>query len=158
MQDSQTVTSNPGAYILLIFLPEKKIIKVGSLGEILFMPGWYAYVGSAMGGLRGRVSRHLRKKKKARWHIDYFLAEGILREIITVESRERIECPVSSCFSMRLLPAANRFGSSDCSCRTHLYFAPTEYEMRDALKEVLEELGIVHSSLKTSLKFHPSNA
>lgn len=43
------VTPYPGAYILLIFLPEQQSIRVGSLGEINFLLGWYAYVGSAMG-------------------------------------------------------------------------------------------------------------
>ncbi|MGB9825988.1 MAG: GIY-YIG nuclease family protein, partial [Desulfofundulus sp.] len=149
--------SNPGTYILLIFLPEQKTLRVGSLGEIHFMPGWYAYVGSAMRGLRGRVNRHLRKEKKPHWHIDYFLATGILKEVITIESRERIECLISRCLAKRLPPAADRFGSGDCSCRTHLYFAPTEYEMRSAIKGVIKELRIVHSSSNTSLKFHPSN-
>lgn len=149
MQDLQAITSNPGAYILLIFLPEQKIIKVGSLGEVCFMSGWYAYVGSAMRGLRRRVSRHLRKRKKARWHIDYFLAESILKEVITIESGERIECSISRCFSKRLPSAADRFGSGDCSCRTHLYYVPTEYEMRNAVREVIEELRTVYLSSKT---------
>lgn len=136
------VTPYPGAYILLIFLPEQQNIRVGFLGEIGFLPGWYAYVGSAMGGLRGRISRHLRRDKKVFWHIDYFLTVGMLKEIITVESRRKIECLVSRCLAEKLPAAADRFGASDCSCGTHLYFAPVEKQMRNAIEGTLRKIKV----------------
>jgi len=86
----QAVTSNPGVYILLVFLPGQQSVRVGSLGVIDFLPGWYAYMGSAC-GLRARVCRHLRQDKKLHWHIDYFLAVGILKEVVTIESKVRKE-------------------------------------------------------------------
>jgi hypothetical protein len=84
------ITPEPGAYILLIFLPEQQSTRVGSLGEIDFVPGWSAYVGSAMRGLRSRISRHLKRDKKIFWHIDYLLKFGVLKEIITVKSRQKL--------------------------------------------------------------------
>jgi len=59
-----SITTGPGAYILFIFLAKKQNIRVGALGKIAFSPGWYAYVGSAMGGLRARIYRHLKQDKK----------------------------------------------------------------------------------------------
>ncbi|MGB9804951.1 GIY-YIG nuclease family protein [Desulfofundulus sp.] len=114
----------------------------GSLGEINFLPGWYAYVGSAMGGLRGRIKRHLRQDKKVRWHIDYFLAVGMLKEIITVKSRRKIECLVSCYLAEKLPAAADRFSVSDCSCKTHLYLAPMEEQMRNAVEETLRKIKV----------------
>jgi len=132
----------PGAYILLIFLPERQSIRVGCLGKISFLPGWYAYVGSAMGGLRGRISRHLRQDKKVHWHIDYFLAVGMLKGIITVKCRRKIECLISCCLAEKLPAAADRFGASDCSCKTHLYFASVEKQMRSAVEEMLRKTKV----------------
>ncbi|MBN1255057.1 MAG: GIY-YIG nuclease family protein [Deltaproteobacteria bacterium] len=62
-----------GNYILLIEIPREVSIEVGALGLLKFPQGYYAYCGSAMGGLRGRIDRHLGSKKKIRWHVDYLL-------------------------------------------------------------------------------------
>ena len=60
----------PGTYILIITLGSDIVLDVGALGPLHFPKGLYCYVGSAMGGLDQRVSRHLSKDKKVRWHID----------------------------------------------------------------------------------------
>ena len=65
--------SQPGCYSLVINLKQRKKIRVGKRGEAEFQPGLYVYTGSAMGGLRARLLRHLSDTKKMRWHIDYFL-------------------------------------------------------------------------------------
>ena len=59
-----------GTYILIMALGSDREIPVGALGPILFPAGTYCYVGSAMGGLDQRVSRHLSRDKRVRWHID----------------------------------------------------------------------------------------
>jgi Uri superfamily endonuclease len=68
-----TIPALPGIYALQLRLSEPERIYVGALGEALFPPGDYVYVGSACGagGLRGRLSRHLRSSPKLHWHIDY---------------------------------------------------------------------------------------
>ena len=48
-----------GSYTLLIELPEQEVIPVGKLGLIAFSQGFYAYVGSGMGGVEARIGRHL---------------------------------------------------------------------------------------------------
>ena len=67
-------------------------------------------------------------------------AVGILKEIITVESRRKVECLVSRCLAEKLPAAADRFGASDCSCRTHLYFASTEKHVRNAVEGAIRKV------------------
>ena len=57
-----------GSYILLIKQDENSNICIGSLGNIEFTSGYYAYIGSALNGISQRVNRHLRSNKKLHWH------------------------------------------------------------------------------------------
>ena len=59
-----------GTYALFVTFDRDINITVGALGPHLFRAGTYCYVGSAMGGLDQRVSRHLARCKGIRWHID----------------------------------------------------------------------------------------
>ncbi|MEW6425602.1 MAG: GIY-YIG nuclease family protein [Bacillota bacterium] len=140
LKPALSIPANPGAYILFIFLGQKQNIRAGALGNITFLPGWYAYVGSAMGGLRARVYRHLKRDKKIRWHIDYFLSVGELKEVFVMESARKIECSISRCLAKRLLPAVLHFGTSDCTCKTHLFFASTKVELRKAVEETYQSM------------------
>lgn len=50
-----------GTYLLLMNLSYPKKIKVGALGELIFKPGRYIYVGSALKGrLYHRLLRHVK--------------------------------------------------------------------------------------------------
>ena len=62
-----------GSYILLAYLAEQRVIEIGKLASMLFPMGYYAYVGSAMRGIKARLRRHLTKGKNCHWHIDYLL-------------------------------------------------------------------------------------
>ena len=62
-----------GTYCLIIELKKSIKTKIGALGKIEFMPGYYVYVGSAMNSIESRVKRHLADDKKLHWHIDYLL-------------------------------------------------------------------------------------
>jgi Uri superfamily endonuclease len=130
-----------GSYILLIELGEDELISVGRLGTIAFPRGSYAYVGSAMGGLEQRISRHLRKNKSLHWHVDYLLEKAIVKEVIICQSEERLECTIAQALARKLsfIPG---FGSSDCKCASHLYFAPGNNEIKTSIREVLGELGL----------------
>jgi Uri superfamily endonuclease len=110
-----------GSYVLLIELPEERTITAGSLKDIRFQSGCYAYVGSALGGLRSRLSRHLRRNKKLHWHIDYLLRWASISDIIICETEERIECIIARILSRRFNSIPG-FGSSDCKCASHLLF------------------------------------
>lgn len=109
-----------GCYILVVNIPEDTAIKVGSLGTLPFQEGYYAYVGSAMNGLEQRIGRHLRKKKAIRWHIDYILQYGTVHCALIKENDLKEECMISNALEKKFQPIRS-FGSSDCSCSSHLY-------------------------------------
>jgi Uri superfamily endonuclease len=104
-------------------MPKARTITVGSLGSFAFPAGHYVYTGSAKKGLGSRIARHLRRRKKLRWHIDYLLRYGRVLEVKRYHN-ERSECELSR--EVEKLPGsrvvAPGFGSSDCECATHLFF------------------------------------
>jgi sugar fermentation stimulation protein A len=98
-------------------------LTVGHLGPIRFEPGYYVYVGSALGGLGARLRRHLRRDKPRHWHVDWLREVADLVAVAYRLGPERIECSVAE--RVAALPGATRpvpgFGSSDCRCRSHLF-------------------------------------
>jgi sugar fermentation stimulation protein A len=115
----------PGTYVLLMELAEERCLAVGRLGAVRLAPGYYLYVGSALGGLRPRLERHLRQEKRRHWHIDYVLEAARVVEVWYALSTERLECGWARelAATSGLTPTAPRFGASDCACATHLFFA-----------------------------------
>jgi len=73
-----------GSYLLVLSVKKRIRFKPGSLPRAELPAGCYVYVGSAKGpgGFEKRVLRHLKKVKKARWHIDYLTG----RKDVEVES------------------------------------------------------------------------
>jgi Uri superfamily endonuclease len=127
-----------GTYVLGLRLAHEQEIRVGRLGTFAFPAGWYAYVGSALAGLRPRLERHLRAQKALHWHIDYLLARAELCEIWFVVSPERLECRWAHLLAG--LPGVgvpvSRFGASDCRCPAHLVYwreAPAPDEIGTAI-------------------------
>ncbi|MBM3189153.1 MAG: GIY-YIG nuclease family protein [Chloroflexi bacterium] len=121
----------PGSYVLVIELGADREIAVGRLGVLSFPAGHYLYVGSALGGLAGRVRRHLRPEKRQRWHIDYLLAYAAIREVWYVLGPERVECSWAQALAAmpNTKPYGRSFGASDCRCRTHLFCAPEQPDL-----------------------------
>ena len=125
----------PGAYALVIELENSEAIEVGRLGAINFTAGWYAYVGSALGGLRARVGRHARRRKKLHWHVDYLLAAASVSEVIWTLSDERLECRIASVLRRQDFQSMPNFGASDCRCPSHLFHSPTERPLRNEITQ-----------------------
>lgn len=111
-----------GSYIIYGTLRKSVTLKIGGLGEINFKKGYYLYVGSAMNSLSKRVARHLRKKKKKKWHLDYLISRFNEVKPIEIRSSERLECALSRDFE-NIYECIEGFGSSDCSCKGHLFFS-----------------------------------
>ena len=128
-----------GSYVLIIQLPEEQTITIGSLKAIYFPSGYYAYVGSAMGGFKSRLNRHLKNNKKPHWHIDYLLERASTSSIILSETNDRTECAVAQALR-RQFDSIPGFGSSDCKCRSHLFFAANK--MKPTIMATLSSLGI----------------
>ena len=130
-----------GSYILLIQLPEEQTITIGSLKALHFPGGYYAYVGSAMGGFKSRISRHLKSNKKPRWHIDYLLEKASITGIILGETIDRTECAIAQALS-RQFDAVPGFGCSDCRCQSHLFFSANESQMKSTIMSTLKSPGV----------------
>ncbi len=132
-----------GCYILLIELPQEESIAVGSLSLVRFPGSYYAYVGSALGGLEPRLNRHLSTKKKLRWHIDYLLQKAAINAIMICETDDRVECAIARSLSRRY-EAIPDFGSSDCRCPSHLFISTKEMkpEIMTAMKSLLLDVRV----------------
>lgn len=111
-----------GIYLLHIVVQRSQEITVGALGRIAFPAGAYVYVGSAQNGLEHRIARHLRKRKKRHWHIDYLLStRGVsIVDAVSAEAGKSEECAVARMMAATARPVVG-FGSSDCRCAGHLF-------------------------------------
>jgi Uri superfamily endonuclease len=120
----------------LVFENPGCVVRVCALGEIAFMGGWHIYIGSALGsgGLK-RLMRHisiaLNHDRKPKWHIDYLLTSSFFSLDYTVYgvTGNRLECRLANMLNENHVPA---FGSSDCSCPSHLL-----YRQGDPQREIL---------------------
>ena len=126
-----------GSYLLVVKVRVTVALEVGSLGRRVFPAGYYVYVGSALGGLAGRLRRHLNEKKTPRWHIDYLTDSGSVTDVVVFESEERLECRVAETLKGQFA-SVPYFGCSDCECATHLFFARQEEELKAGLQRTLE--------------------
>jgi len=133
-----TITKNKGTYLLILRSLTDRSITAGKLGRISIKPGYLAYAGSARGGggLERRILRHIRTDKKKWWHIDYLRPYSLLEEIWFCESERVLEHKIAAVFEKAGI-AAERFGSSDCSCRSHLFYLEGTPSL-DKWKESLE--------------------
>ena len=130
-----------GSYIILIRLPKAQTITIGSLPDVYFPRGYYAYIGSALSGVKSRLSHHLNRTKKRHWHIDYLLQKASITDIIIGESEDRVECAIAQALSAQF-DAIPGFGSSDCRCPSHLFYAAEGSQMKSAIMTTLELLSI----------------
>jgi sugar fermentation stimulation protein A len=111
-----------GVYLLIIYLPQDKTIKIGNLEEIYFKEGYYVYIGSAKRGLSKRIERHKRKSKKLHWHIDYFIQKAKILNDIPIITNFKRECFLVEKILQISDNFIQKFGSSDCSCISHLFY------------------------------------
>jgi Uri superfamily endonuclease len=111
-----------GIYVLVIQVKEDTDVNVGALGRLTFKKGLYAYVGSAQNNLEQRVERHLRKGKRRFWHVDYLLDDEAARvvRVFQRQTEKAEECKIAKAIGERG-ELIEGFGSSDCSCRSHLF-------------------------------------
>ena len=130
-----------GSYVLIIHVSATQTIKVGGLGEVCFPAGQYAYVGSAMRGLKSRLPHHFRKNKKPHWHIDYLLQKAEISSVLISESQERIECQIAKAL-MPHFQGIVGFGSSDCKCKGHLFFLKNECGLESIITNLLRSNGL----------------
>lgn len=120
--ENEALDGRKGAYLLLIELAEPLGFALGGR-PLALEAGSYAYCGSANGpgGIAARVARHLRKDKKAHWHIDALTMAA--RETTALAFPGGSECALMDRLlgsGLAKVPIAG-FGSSDCRhCEAHL--------------------------------------
>jgi len=121
-----------GIYTIVMRLKRDTRCKVGKLGSFRFAKGVYIYTGSARGkgsaSIQGRMKRHLGRRSRSFWHIDYLLdASGCsIQAIIYSETAGDLECEVNRRIqemTHATFPVRD-FGSSDCACPGHLLYLP----------------------------------
>jgi sugar fermentation stimulation protein A len=131
-QAVQLAREDRGVYLILLYMSTRKRIKTGSLGEIDYAEGWYVYVGSAKRGLSARVKRHLSKRKSCRWHIDYLSMATERIQAYPIYTDGDLECELACRISEAGGSGVRSFGSSDCSCPSHLFwFADNPFLSRE---------------------------
>jgi Uri superfamily endonuclease len=114
-----------GSYRLTIRLSRPARVAAGRLGRLDLPAGVYVYCGSARRNLPARVARHLRRRKAARWHVDYLLAHPAAKVTAVGGWGGRGECElVAEAIRGGGRAVAHGFGSSDCrrGCPAHLIF------------------------------------
>jgi len=91
--------------------------------SVSLMPGRYIYAGAAngSGGLKARVSRHMRRAKRYRWHVDQ-TETGNVRGAWTFPGG--VECDIVDMNLALPIPIAG-FGSADCKRRRSHLLGPT---------------------------------
>ena len=124
-RDLPAIASGKGAYIVWLEPCAQAEVVIGKLGKMRLQPGYYAYVGSAMGpgGVRARLGHHLRIAARPRWHIDYLRAACHVRRLWYTITDERVEH--RWVIALSSMPGATvampRFGATDHPGATHLY-------------------------------------
>ena len=136
-----------GAYIIIIRLQKTQRIRIGALGNVAFKEGYYAYVGSALNGLEGRLNRHLSKDKKKHWHIDYLVERAEVEALVMADTGERIECGLAESFAGEF-DRVDGFGSSDCRCIGHLFYNGNREELERMALGAIESRGMTPESKK----------
>lgn len=137
---SQEGKMGGGTYALILHVPFDLQLKVGELGVRNFRGGYYAYVGSALSGVEGRVRHHLRRGKPAHWHIDYLRMRARVVDLVKARSRTRKECLVAG--ELRDLPSVEGFGSSDCNCPSHLFYSPDLHSLLERVLQAFKKAGL----------------
>ena len=145
------VEPKPGTYALILACAGNVRIQVGRMGTLRLQPGYYVYLGSALGpgGVRARLAHHHKLSTRPHWHIDYLRAHTQIHCVWFIYDARRREHQWAGV--MRTLSGAEiplpGFGASDCDCRSHLYFF-TRCPSRSSFERGLESLAKGHPAVK----------
>jgi len=134
--------AKPSSYLLILENWREQERRVGRLGRVNFAAGFYVYVGSGGPNVVKRIRRHMAPQKRRHWHIDY-LTTG-RRRMKSVDARVYSgvpECRLAAQLARDLVRVPG-FGASDCTCPTHLFFAPGLSTLTRALRQLGDSLPV----------------
>ncbi len=158
-----------GTYFAILFLPKKTLVRVGPrIGPIWLDKGWYGWVGSAQGGVRGRVGHHVRLNIASPvWHLDYVRPALQFRKVwlsYHIDPLRERECQWARLLHKTLgrYPVVRGFGAADCRkaprdkrlkflgtdrCEAHFFWSATPFsftEFSQAIAEAIPEHALIH--------------
>jgi len=138
-----SLLKHAGTYALLMKMACSGHVTIGRLGQLRLEPGFYLYVGSAFGpgGVRARVSRHLRPSANSHWHLDYLKPYLTTLAVWHTYDPVRRECQWAATLANTLQPVIPLagFGASDCRCQTHLM----HFKHSPAFDEFCDQLAVL---------------
>lgn len=146
----EALPTSGGSYVLALRSSTSTRVTIGRLGEAAVAPGWYLYVGSALGpgGLRGRLRHHLRAVCRPHWHIDYLRQACPVEQVWCVADAQRWEHCWAELLATMATPAPRlRFGASDCRCIAHCFFV----EARPQCVDFVAAARLAHPELPKML-------
>lgn len=111
-------------YQLIIKLNGNRTIQAGKLGKLNFRAGYYLYTGSAKKNFAERIIRHIKKRKKRHWHLDYLSQHYKIIIVKKISEKRYSECHFHRLSSRKFkgVVKVKNFGSSDCKCGSHLAY------------------------------------
>jgi sugar fermentation stimulation protein A len=127
-----------GSYLLLLTFPADVRLSVGALGPLHFPAGYYIYAGSAKRSMGKRLERHLRKRKRFHWHIDCLREAASACLALPFRTGDDIEHGLAAAVGGIADWSISRFGSSDCSCPSHLFGMATNPLLRTDFLELIQ--------------------
>jgi len=139
------IEARPGTYLLIMHTTQHHQVTVGRLGAMQVEPGYYLYVGSAFGpgGVKARVSHHMRIAARPRWHIDFLRQVCSLKMVWCGYSDVRREHEwVDLLESMpKLSIPMMGFGASDHPGKSHLFYSAVEPSFRSFARRTDKQKG-----------------
>jgi sugar fermentation stimulation protein A len=102
-----------------------------------------------MANLTARLERHRRLRKNLHWNIDYLRQAAEFETALPVRPSVSLECPMAQAMETVADWTVPRFGSSDCSCPTHLFGMQSNPLHSEAFIKLLLDFRIdrLHPSL-----------
>ncbi len=127
-----------GAYLVILKAQGPVTFEAGALGEISIKPGYYIYIGSALKNLSKRINRHKKISKKKHWHIDYLREKTEFHIALPIRNSGDIECLLAEALKEQTENITPGFGTSDCSCHSHLYWTKTNPLHSQCFHDILQ--------------------
>ncbi len=139
---SSEIPGVSGAYTFVLYLQSPLPLSIKKFSGAVLDSGLYLYSGSAYGpgGIKARLSRHLRRKKKVHWHIDHVTSKSnILAAAALPEGRECHTIGKVLKDRQAGIPIPG-FGSSDCgTCSSHFLSLPANTDIGGLLASLKTE-------------------
>ena len=94
-----------------------------------------------MGNLEKRIQRHLKRNKKKHWHLDFITTSEPFEPLeVWIFREKKFECELAELLSKNGNESVSGFGSTDCSCKSHLFKLKSLEREREKVKNLGAEV------------------